>query len=133
MLFSRFAQQVRSLPFFFDRRGPAGELPGGPPVGEPAASEAPAAEPATPPPADPVEFPEPLLFALVLVERELDSGVHGPTSQRAMRQIAKLIQDRDFETLQHTWRTLFGRVVEPGEDVRRAREHVEGWFGSAGG
>ena len=71
------------------------------------------------------EFPEPLLFALVLLEREADRKTYGPTSQRALEELIRLLRERDLVTLRHIYRTLFGRVVEPRDDVQRAQELVE--------
>ena len=42
----------------------------------------------------------------------------------------KLLQQQDLETLQHTWRILFGRIDEPREQALRARELVGEYFGS---
>ena len=172
LLFSRFADQVRSLPFFPKREAdgktlppeaatpgaeaapllaelteaeidppPAEAQPPEPPA-EPARAEPPAATapapapppaaPATPPRAS-AELPEPLYLALVLLEREAQRKSYGPTSQRVLDELIKLLRERDFETLQHIHRTLFGRVVEPREDVRRARDLVEQAFGGQPG
>ncbi|HXO18913.1 MAG TPA: hypothetical protein VOA87_03190 [Thermoanaerobaculia bacterium] len=119
-LFARFAHQVRSLPFALERGQPAALA---------AAEETPtAAEPST----SLAELPEPLLFALVLLEREAEMKIHGPISQRAIRELLKLLEEQDLETLRATYRTLFGRVVEPREDVRRARELVGGYYDGGG-
>lgn len=93
------------------------DLPGAPgtPWGRPA-----------PEPSD--DLPEPLFFALVLLEREAARAAYGPTSQRAVEELVKLLRERDVETLRHTYRTLFSRVVEPGEDVLRARDLVAQHF-----
>lgn len=121
-LFSRFAHQVRSLPFRFDRRAAPAELP-----------EAPAPEeklvqgaqfPPPPPEPSPAELPEPLLFALLLLERESERRIHPATSQRAIDEMVKLLQEQDLETLGLTYKTLFKRVAEPREDVQRAHELV---------
>jgi hypothetical protein len=117
-LFARFANQVRTLPFTLERRTARRELQG--------AEAAPA--PAALPPLS--ELPEPLLFALVLVERELEMKIHGPAAQRALGEILKLLQGQDLETLRHTYRLLFSRVPEPREDVVRARELVGEHYGS---
>jgi len=167
LLFSRFAQQVRSLPFYFDRKAtPPGELPTG--DGEPdedaeleewevmdgeevaeaaqAASEPREEEPEAaaeeedeepeaeerPRPRRP-DLPEPLFFAQVLLERDAGREGYGPTSQRVLQELVKLLQDRDVNTLRHTYRTLFGRILEPREDVRRARELISDFYGSREG
>jgi hypothetical protein len=124
-LFSRFAHQVRSIPFLFERKAPAPELP-----------EAPSARaleeklvqgrqfPPPPPEPSPAELPEPLLFALVLLERECERRIHPGASQRALDELVKLLQQQDLETLGLTYKTLFGRIAEPREDALRAHELV---------
>lgn len=112
-LFARFAHQVRTLPFTLERRA-LREAEPLPPPGEGGPSLA--------------ELPEPLLFALVLVERELEMNLHGPVAQRALGEVLKLLQGHDLETLRHTHRLLFGRVPEPKADVERARELVGEYF-----
>lgn len=150
LLFSRFARQVRSLPFYFDRgdgEGPP-ELSDGPtPTPEREApsdivdgevldadrdSEDAPPGPAAPGPAAgaPSELPEPLFFARVLLERDAARQEYGPTSQRVLQEIVKLLQDRDLDTLRHTHRTLFSRILEPRPDVRRARELVANYYGT---
>lgn len=130
LLFSRFAQQLRSLPFYFDRSK----------SGEPPPLPAPEADPAeqsmpleVPPLSNRVleagqKLPDPLFFALVLLEREARNESYGTTSLRVVDELVKLLRERDLEALQHTHRTLFGRVVEPGGDLKRAEELIEGFF-----
>ncbi len=142
LLFSRFAQQLRSMPFYFDRKEapPQLELP------KPEDKEEPSPEAAAPAAAgdregaaEPSELssrvleaakelPDHLFFALVLLERESKNEAYGTTSVHVLEELVKLLKSRDLETLQHTYRTLFGRVVEPGDDVRRARELIEKYF-----
>jgi hypothetical protein len=147
-LFSRFAQQVRSLPFRFNRQAPPAKLSAKPerkdPLdetiivegrtlgeGEEPPQAAPVPAPVLPKPLS--EFPELLLFARILLEREAEEKIHPPIAQRAMEEIVKLLQAQDVETLGLTWRTLFGRIAEPREDARRARELVaEHYTGAAG-
>ncbi len=150
LLFSRFANQLRSMPFYFDRGSGGGEQQQLEPptkTDTPAAPAAPAAgtspsgaSPATgdAPPADaPLssrileageELPEHLFYALVLLEREARNEAYGTTSLRVLDEVVKLLRGRELETLQHTYRTLFGRVVEPGEDIRRAQGMIEKYF-----
>ena len=154
LLFSRFARQLRSLPFYFDRKNAPPQLEIGQaagheppaeaaPTGEPAASGAAAAGATAPaaaadadlssPPSSRVmeagrELPDSLFFALVLLERESKNEAYGTTSMRVIEELVKLLKERDLDTLQHTFRTLFGRIVEPGEDVRRALELIAGHF-----
>lgn len=141
-LFSRFANQVRSLPFFFEKKGAPAGLPK--PLDDtivlqattaPEPSVAPGPLPSPPPPVNAAfeELPEPLLFAMVLLERESESRIHPPPSQRAVDGLLRLLQQQDLETLRATWRTLFGRVTEPRDDVQRARDLVSHYFtGQAG-
>jgi len=125
-LFSRFAHQVRSIPLLFDRKAPAGELK---------EATLPAEKlvqglqfPPPPPEPSPAELPEPLLFALVLLERESERRVHPGASQRALDELVKLLQQQDLETLGLTYKTLFGRIAEPREDALRAQELVRQQF-----
>lgn len=146
LLFSRFAQQLRSMPFYFDRKEspPQLELP------KPELREELGMEGAmtaavrgkregTAEPSElssrvleaAKELPDHLFFALVLLERESKNEAYGTTSAHVLEELVKLLKSRDLETLQHTYRTLFGRVVEPGDDVRRARELIEKYFREA--
>lgn len=127
-LFSRFANQVRSLPFFERRSAPA-SLPKT--LDDTIVLEArPAPEPPPPPPPEAAfaELPEPLVFAMVLLERESETRIHPAASQRALDGLIKLLQQQDIETLRATWRTLFGRIAEPRQDVQRAYELVSEYF-----
>ncbi len=135
-LFSRFADQLRSIPMFTEREP---ELIDTPPeevdaeivieatLDEAAAPAGPVG-PGTDAPRRSDELPEPLFFALVLLEREFGLSSYGPTSQRAIEELIKLLRDRDLETLHMTFQTLFGRVVEPGRDVDRAQELVRSFL-----
>lgn len=114
-LLARFAQQVRSLPFFLERKS-------APAAGlltklDETIDLLPSAKPAA-------ELPEPLLLAMVLLESEAEHH-HPPPSRRAIEEMVKLLRGQDLETLRHTWRLLFSRIAEPGEHARRARELVE--------
>jgi hypothetical protein len=126
-LFSRFAQQVRSLPFLFERQRAPAELSGGGAQDIEIEGRVAAEAPAVPL----SELPEPLLFALVLLEREAERQTHGAAAQRAIGELLKLLRQQDLATLQFTFRTLFGRISEPREDARRARELVAEYFGGA--
>ncbi len=127
-LFTRFAHQVRALRLTEDRRGAPGELPEG------SSAESAVHVPLAVPEDDPAdEFPESLLLAMVLLEREAEQQVHPPAAQRALDELVKLLQERDFETLGATWRTLFGRIAAPGEDAVQARELVARRFGPGSG
>jgi hypothetical protein len=129
-LFSRFAHQVRSIPFLFDRKAPAGELKEAPP-GPPERTQKLVQGlqfPPPPPEPSPAELPEPLLFALVLLERESERQIHPGASQRALDELVKLLQQQDLETLGLTYKTLFGRIAEPREDALRAQVLVRQQF-----
>ncbi len=186
LLFSRFAQQLRSLPFYFDRKdapqlGQDGAPPaqgqvsaGQPASGQPASVQAASSQVSTGQAAAgqtsttggvssvagtvPVgtvpgdssaagrvrvtdlssrvleageELPDQLFFALVLLEREAKNEAYGTTSVRVIEELVKLLKSRDIDALQHTFRTLFGRIVEPGDDVRRAQEMIVSYFEEA--
>jgi hypothetical protein len=125
-LFSRFAHQVRSLPFRFERRTAPAELPEATVPEEKVVQGA--QFPPPPPEPSPAELPEPLLFALLLLERESERRIHPATSQRAIDEMIKLLHEQDLETLGLTYKTLFKRIAEPREDVQRAEELVRQCF-----
>ncbi len=149
LLFSRFADQVRSLPIATSRRrrpramGEGGEVmralsearaedeqvegdpgpegadpaPGGPGRG------------ATPTPAGET-LPDALAFARTLLSRELDSAELPPAAARVVRELVKLLDEGDLETLNHTHRALFSKLDEPTDGVKKAAwlvgDHFEG-------
>ncbi len=86
--FSRFAHQVRSLPFGEARAEPAAELPanaGSVQSPPPSASSAPE-ERGESPGSEIEEFPESLILAMVLLERELERHPHeGPAGAPSPR------------------------------------------------
>jgi hypothetical protein len=122
-LFSRFASQVRSLPLLFERRGAQSRLPQAPPPTEEKVVEG-TRFPPPPPEPSPADLPDPLLFALLLLERESERRIHPASSQRALDEIVKLLREQDLETLGLTYKTLFKRIAEPREDATRAHELV---------
>ena len=63
-----------------------------------------------------------LHVARELLERESERRIHPGASQRALNELIKLLQEQDLETLELTYKTLFGRIAEPREDARRAQE-----------
>lgn len=152
LLFSRFASELRALPRFSERRQVEGGADGAGETGMdvfllPDAVEAPTGGPAPPVAAEPPApaeastpqrgsdggVPDPLFFSQVILEREFTRPSYGPTSQRAIEEIVKLLRESDLETLRLTYRTLFGRIVEPGKDIQRVYELVDGHFRSAAG
>lgn len=77
-------------------------------------------------------LPDPLFYSLVILEREYTRPSYGPTAQRAIEEVVKLLRDRDLETLGLTYQTLFGRIVEPGRDVQRVHELLDRHFSESG-
>ncbi len=144
LLFSRFAQQLRSLPFYFDRKDAPPQLAPNEADEKKRAAEPAAASPASAEAPEPhrvevsalssrvleagEELPDQLFFALVLLEREAKNEAYGTTSVRVVEELVKLLKERDLDTLQHTFRTLFSRIVEPGEDIRRAHGMIDSYF-----
>ena len=126
-LFARFTSQVRSLPFLFERRGTQARLPEGPPPAEEKVVQG-TQFPPPPPEPSPADLPDPLLFALLLLERESERHIHPASSQRALDEIIKLLREQDLETLGLTYKTLFKRIAEPRDDVTRAQELVREHF-----
>ena len=133
VLFSRFADQLRALPLFArsgsevnqaeiggsDNTDGLLEAAGGVVNGEDASVDA---------KGRPGDLADPLFFALILLEREFARSAYGPTSQRVIEELIKLLHDRDLEALALTFKTLCGRIVEPGPDVRRAYDLLQGYF-----
>ncbi|HUF78582.1 MAG TPA: hypothetical protein VMR44_06700, partial [Thermoanaerobaculia bacterium] len=78
----------------------------------------------------PPAIPEPLRFAQTLLERELHSPELNRTSRRVLEELVKLLAEAEVETLRSTHRTLFAKVSDPGDAVRKAewlvRDHFEG-------
>lgn len=124
LLLSRFAKQLKSLPIFSDLAG-AREL-----GGEAGGQERLLASSGTevPPGAADGELDDPLFFSLILLEREFHRSAYGPTSQRIIEELIKLLQTQDLASLRPSYRMLFGRIIEPGKDVRRAYELIHGYF-----
>ncbi|HVR98671.1 MAG TPA: hypothetical protein VMW27_18790 [Thermoanaerobaculia bacterium] len=118
-LFSRFAQQLRTLPFRLDRKHAPAELSGS--RLDETIDIQPEEVAETPSEPSLADLPEPLLFALILLEQEAERRLHPPVAQRALEELIKLLKQQDLETLGLTWRTLFGRIAEPREDAQRAR------------
>ncbi len=128
------------MPFYFDRQQPPQlELPSSEDATEPEEVVAETTPRESPVPAEdsPLtsrvlesgkELPDHLFFSLVLLEREARNEAYGMTSVRVLEELVKLLKARDFAALQHTYRTLFGRIVEPGDDTRRAFDLIERYF-----
>lgn len=128
LLLSRFTRQLRSVPYFSElssrelKELPADGADGEPVVEAPEGGREDGAPPRRGRQAQ--NLPDPLFYALVLLERELARAAHGPTSQRAIEELVKLLQEPDVETLTLTYKGLFNRVVDPGQDIRRAYDLV---------
>ncbi|MEM1245474.1 MAG: hypothetical protein AAGK22_03820 [Acidobacteriota bacterium] len=128
LLFSRFAQQMRQMPFGFERKSEpaavAGEAPkqvAAAPVEVAEEPPRPPALPETPPAPDLAEVDESLLFAQVLLERETEKSGFGPNTKRILEELARLLRDRDYEKLGASYESLFAKIVHPSEDIERAR------------
>lgn len=136
LLFSRFADQVRSLPIYTSRRrgrsGPEGvdagvvrSIADRTGSGEPAGVEDPddtrtgAAE---------RPLAEPLRFAQNLLVRELEDGELPRSARRVLQELVNLIEERDVESLRSTHRSLFGKLKDPGDNVRKAEWLVQDHF-----
>lgn len=144
-LFSRFAEQVRSLPIYSSRRRPLAPPDGGmvqaiaegsrpEEDGEAEAAERAGprtAAPRIPTPADAGrKRPEALRFAQSLLARELEGTELARGARRVIGELVKLIEEGDFETLRSTHRTLFGKIADPGDNVRKAEWLVGDHFES---
>lgn len=129
VLFSRFADQVRSLPIYSSRR--RRPVPAGDDAELMRAIADRGDAPAAPP--EPVEeapagLPEPLLFAQTLLARELEQGELDRTSRRVAQELAKLLDEGDLETLRSTHRTLFAKITDPGDNLKKAEWLVADHF-----
>lgn len=117
-LFSRFAEQIRSMPLLGRRAQRPAEVQGTT-LNEIEISS---------PPEDPPDLPDPLFLALVLLERESERAVYGPTSRRVIGELVELLRKRELETLSATYRTLCSRVRERQRGIDRALELMEVFF-----
>jgi hypothetical protein len=194
LLFSRFARQLRNMPFYFDRAGgdptciedPSGgslppaaspiasqshvastpsvprsastssgqAVPGPARTGPPTTGQAAAGQAARGPsglesiqapkvgPQRPQtsgglanelldanqELPDQLFFSLVLLERESKNETYGSGTRKVVEDLVRLLRSRDFGALRNTHQGLTERLVEPGEDLRRAVELIRNHF-----
>lgn len=108
-LFSRYARQIRDMPFAAltgetADEGDQGAAPGSLPRRR--------------------DLPESLLFATVLLERELERRGEGPISRRVLEELLGLLRDGDLELLAERQHALFRRLSDPGRDARRAAELI---------
>ena len=79
-------------------------------------------------PKDNGELPDSLFFALVLLERESSRPNNGPTAQRAIEELVRWLRGRQLAELDAGHLEAFNSIVEPSDDVMRARELVVGHF-----
>ena len=130
-LFSRFAREVRSLPFVSSAGSDAIDVEVedlGPEPGRRDAATTSDKETGGGPARDPEALPEELFFAHVLLDRESKRSSYSQASRRIFVELANLLRDGNLEALRHTHRTLFSRIKEPGEDARRARDLIASHF-----
>ena len=132
VLFSRFAGQLKALPLFARRGVEVPELTEGDETESVATPPIREVDEITIEPVESLgmesELPDPLFFALILLEREFARSAYGPTSQRVIEELIKLLQEKDLEALGLTYRTLCSRIVEPGDDVQRAFDLMATYF-----
>ena len=135
VLFSRFADQLRSLPLFSAGSGDVPQVRAGDGTGyhkiveaEGEVVEAEAASGSSVPARASGELADPLFFALILLEREFARSAYGPTSQRVIEELIELLHEGDANALESRYEGLCGRIVEPGPDIRRAFDLLQGYF-----
>jgi hypothetical protein len=126
LLFSRFAEQMRSMPFGFARRSELDEV------------VQPRLIPATTPPvpkppsprlaARPDQLPDELFFAQVLLEREAEKAGGGPTFRRVVEELLTHLRAGDVETLRREYVELFAQVTHTSDDFARVRQLVSDHF-----
>jgi hypothetical protein len=132
LLFSRFARQMRALPFGFDRgRGEVEVKPslaggGDPPLLRAVVTES---EPGPAGAGANGDLPDALFFAMVLLEREFEKASGGPTQRRVVQELLRLLRAHDVEQLRGSHDGLLRQVPHPSEDLRRVRELLSSYFG----
>ncbi|MEL7060872.1 MAG: hypothetical protein AAGN46_12690, partial [Acidobacteriota bacterium] len=136
LLFSRFTQQLRSLPFYFDRQEPSLEAQA-PPAGDLRGEPADGTERRGLPPAaarlnddirslpnqvleNGADLPDQLFFALVLLEREAKNETAPAQSRRAVEELARLLRERQLEALARDHRKLRRRSASALASLHRA-------------
>lgn len=78
--------------------------------------------------AAPVELPDALELALLLLEQESAAGTTAASGRRSLAELLRLLREADVETLRHTYKTLFARLAGGSEAVKRARQAVGNFF-----
>jgi len=76
----------------------------------------------------PPSLPDPLSLALLLLEGDRTPEPGTKAARRSLAELVRLLRDCDIETLRHTYKTLFARLSDGGEAVRRARRAVGAYF-----
>lgn len=76
----------------------------------------------------PPSLPDPLSLALVLLEGNQTPESTTRAARRSLAELVRLLRDCDLDTLRHTYKTLFARLSDGGEAVRRARRAVGAYF-----
>lgn len=126
VLFSRFADQLRSLPLFAAAGNEPSQVEAGtsevPEKTVNVQGEAAIASTGS------GDLADPLFFALILLEREFARSAYGPTSQRVIEELIKLLHAGDREALASQYEGLCARIVEPGPDIRRAFDLLQGYL-----
>jgi hypothetical protein len=122
-LFSRFSQQVRSLPFYQRDQAEEAEVVGEDEDGMPPLSLLSGTDPTAS-----AELEDPLFFALVLLERDRSRQEYSGEEERVLDELIKLLRQGDVETLRHTHRALFNRISKPTNLVQRARHMISRSF-----
>ena len=126
VLFSRFAPQLRDLPFGLQTgSAPPLELREG---GTMAPREVPEKGSRGEARTAQLELPDLLQEALRLLagESELDPAPKG--SGRIIQEIVNLLQAGDLEALRHTYQTLFGRIECPTDEIVRSEKIIREHF-----
>lgn len=129
LLFSRFARQLRQVPFFRGLRDDDLEIRG-------RGAEPP--RPALPAngdvdgeiPSDGGDLEDALFFAQVLLEREASRPGVGPVSREALEQLVELLRSGNVDQLRARHGELFDRIADPSDDVRRAADLIGSRFES---
>lgn len=150
LLFSRFASQMRALPFGRkDDMEPSPLSAGGEALrdmmkagaAEAAPKDLRLAETQQPAPVvdvaaatEPVpaveQLPDTLFYAQVLLERESHKVGAGPNTQRVVQDLLSMLRDGEVGRLGQRHQALFEDVVRPSADLRRAMGMIASHFGT---
>ena len=125
LLFSRFAPQLKELPFGLQAGTVPAELAVG---GDPGPEEAPESDLALGVLSSEGELSDLLKEALSLLDEELVMERVPSGSSRILQEIVNLLRASDLEALRHTYQTLFGRIDSPTEDIVRSEEIIREHF-----